>query len=421
MLKKIAGTTFSRILVAAFSFISLILNANFLGADGLGIVGLLILGITIFALISNFVGGAALVYLVPKYPLKKLLLPSYLWSLVTFGIFYMLSSFVGFVPENLRIHFLFIALLQSFTGTHVNVLAGQQRFLPFNGINLIRSFLTVSTLAYFYFIVKQQEVISFIYTLYFANIIAFLFSIYTVWSKKMDFQQKQEKKLYREILQLGFYMQFADIFQLINYRLSYYFVEFYAGLSRLGIYTAGVQLSESLWITSRSISTVQYAGISNMKERNKAIKLSLSLMKVSICITFLLLIILLALPENFYLLLLGESLGGIKEVIWYLSPGILLFSAMTILSHFFSGTGRQQINTISSALGALATLIFAYLLIPSIGIIGAAITSSISILVSFIYLFINMKKEEGVRWSSFILDKADLDKARILIKNQLKR
>src|SRR5690606_37567585 len=155
------GTTFSRILVAVFSFLSLILNANFLGADGLGIIGLFVLAATIFALVNNFVGGAALVYLVPKYPLQKLLLPSYIWSAFTFVLFYVLTAFIDLVPENIRIHFLFIALIQSFTGIHINVLAGQQRFLPFNAINLIRSTFAIAALAYFYFILREHHILSF--------------------------------------------------------------------------------------------------------------------------------------------------------------------------------------------------------------------------------------------------------------------
>ena len=421
MLRKIAGTTLSRVLVALCSFISLVLNANFLGANGLGSIGLLVLAITIFILVYNFVGGAALVYLVPKYSLKKLLLPSYAWSIVTLLLFFALSSLISIVPAYLRYHFLALAFIQSLTGSHINILAGQQRFFPFNLINLLRAVFSLAALCYFYFILQMHSLKAFIYSLYFANIISLLYSSFEVWRANAAPAPLGNKSSLREMFRLGFYMQFADIFQLMNYRLSYYFVEFYSGIARLGIFTAGVQLSESLWITSRSISTVQYAGISNMNARRKAITLSLSLMKISFAITLILLLVLLTLPERFYLFLLGDSLAGIKTVIWYLSPGILLFSAMTILAHFFSGTGRQQRNTVSSALGAAATLVFAWLLIPGMGITGAAITSSISIFVSFLYLFLMMKKEPKVEWKSFLLNKKDVEKAKSIVREQLAR
>lgn len=421
MIKKIAGTAASKILIAGISFFSLILNANFLGTDGLGTIGLIVLGITIILLLNNFVGGAALVYLTARYELKRLLIPSYLWAGLTFVFFLALTNWVNIVPEKYRMHVLFLALILSLSTVHLNILAGQERFKAFNFLQLSQAILSIISLLYFFILLEKQEVLSFIYSLYIAYGFTFLLSILAISNSPITDKSYSGQNLQKDLFKYGSYIQLADILQLMNYRLSYYFVEYYSGLGSLGKYTAGVQLSEGLWITGRSISTVQYASISNMTDHTKASQLSLNLMKVSFIITLVLLSILLILPESFYTFILGEDFVGVKQVMWFLSPGILLFSAMTILAHYFSGSGRQHKNTISSAFGLIVTIVFAWLLIPNLGIVGAAITSSLSIGASFLYLFIQMKKEPSVNWKSFLLNRQDRQQIKNLLEEQLKK
>lgn len=68
------------------------------------------------------------------------------------------------------------------------------------------------------------------------------------------------------MLTYGFAIQIANFAQLLNYRLSYYIIEFCSGRKALGVFDLGTKLSEAVWILPKSMATVQYARISNSKE-----------------------------------------------------------------------------------------------------------------------------------------------------------
>jgi len=61
MLKNILSTITTRILVALLTLIMVLVNARYLGAEKVGTIGLIILAIAILQLVSNLVGGGALV------------------------------------------------------------------------------------------------------------------------------------------------------------------------------------------------------------------------------------------------------------------------------------------------------------------------------------------------------------------------
>ena len=54
------------------------------------------------------------------------------------------------------------------------------------------------------------------------------------------------------MLKYGILGQTANVFQLINYRLSYYLIDAFAGRASLGVFSAATQISEGLWIFGKS-------------------------------------------------------------------------------------------------------------------------------------------------------------------------
>jgi O-antigen/teichoic acid export membrane protein len=217
----------------------------------------------------------------------------------------------------------------------------------------------------------------------------------------------------------GAYLQLANAVQLLNYRLSYLLIDLYLGRSLLGIYNAGVQLSEGIWIFGKSFALVQYSAISNSNDLNYAIAITLKLIKAVVVITFSCLLVLILLPGKFYALIFGEEFFLIKNTILYLTPGILMLSASMILSHFFSGTGKQQHNAIASATGLAATLVSGLLLIPSLGLAGAGLTATIAYSVITIYQMVIFVKISKCNWKDFMIARDDLREIITLLRKRI--
>ena len=91
----------------------------------------------------------------------------------------------------------------------------------------------------------------------------------------------------------------------------------------------------------------------------------------------------------------------------FMSFGIIAVAVNSMLSHFFSGTGRPYINTIGSVIGLVLTLSLGLILIPSYGIYGAAITASLSYLASLIFQFIAFTAITKTTVSEYFIKKAD--------------
>jgi O-antigen/teichoic acid export membrane protein len=195
----------------------------------------------------------------------------------------------------------------------------------------------------------------------------------------------------KNLWKYGFYNQLATIAQLLSFRMSYYFLEKTWGMDKVGIYSNGVSIAESIWLITRSISLIEYSSISNSTDINYSKKLSANFHKMSLIMCLIVLIPMLVIPAQVYQFIFGAGFGKVREVIVILGPGVLAFNTVSVLGHYFSGTGKFFVNSLVSGIGLLTTIIFAILLIPHFSIFGASMATSASyftsaIIVIYFYL-----------------------------------
>lgn len=84
MIKSIFSTFTTRVFSLIISFATLILTTNYLGAEGRGYISLLTASAGLINLFSGFIGGAALVYLIPRNKSRNFVIQSailsYFWA-----------------------------------------------------------------------------------------------------------------------------------------------------------------------------------------------------------------------------------------------------------------------------------------------------------------------------------------------------
>ncbi len=408
MFKKILGTVGAKFSAALFGFIIVIINSRVLGAEGVGTISLIILSITIILLINSFVGGPALVYLTPRFPLFKLLLPSYLWAVfVAFSATAFMYRF-SLLPREYSWHIMFLAIIHSLATVNQNVLLGKEKIKQHNLLTVLQiSFLFLIVLL-FYFVANRKEIFSYILALYTGYSINFLLGLFFISDDIKISKLKQLTIVIREALRYGFYVQLANIVQLFNYRLGYYLIEFYFSRAVLGIYSVGVQLSEALWLIGRSIAMVQYSRISNTKDKKYAKNITIKFIKLSTVLTTFLIAILLLLPDKIFAFVFSKDFSGLSSVIMSLAPGIIVMSGSLMLSHYFSGIGQHWRNTIGSSIGLAVTVILGFILIPRYDVVGAGLTASASYLSSACYLWIVFSKHTHTRLRDLLMNKSDI-------------
>ena len=422
MISNILNTVFTRVGLAIFAILLLVLNSNFLGSEGVGIIGIIILEIAIFLLFTNLICGGSMIYFTPRKSIIELFLSAYVWIAFCGLIGFLLIKSFSFFQHEYIYDVLLLGILQSISITHSGILAGKEQIKRFNSISLIQVIVQFLALLYFYYIQEVATIQSFIYSTYIAYFIALLVGLAYLFRSLQGKFQFPSLTTYKTLIQYGFYIQVSNIAQLFNYRLSYFILDYFSGKATLGQFMAGVQLSEGLLLPSKSIATVQFTKIANSKHHKRAANLTLKLLKLTLLITLPLIVLLLLIPANFYTALLSDDFYTTPLVIGGMAIGILGLSGEAIMSRYFSGTGQQKHNAISTCIGLVITLIAGLTLIPQYGFMGAAITSSCSFVGMFGYMTIMLTRLSHLRLSDFLYTKRDFQffyRVARLVKNSL--
>jgi len=415
MFKRIAGT-FSNKLVATFvSFLIVVLSSRYLGASGKGQISLFIANIVMVQHIGNLVSGGSLVYLTPRMKPIILLIPSYIWSVLSSFLVVGILYVSNLVLKEFVIDLIILSTLNNLVTTNYMILLGKEQVKKYNGLTLLYAIITFLYLVYSFLIINNREVSKYIEALYISYSVVLVLSFVYLRKEFIWVRFSEFKEAINRIVKLGFTAQFSNIISFINYRFSYYVLVAKFSDSVLGVYSIGVALSEALWLMSKSIALIQYTKIVNEEDKKVSQQLTFSMAKVSFWITLIMLIGLSIVPEPFFRFVFGWEFGDAKQVIYALGFGVLSISISTTFAHYFGGIARYDINNKASIVGLIVTLSLTHILIDYFGMIGAGVSTSLAYLASGVYQYFMFRKESGFQLSMLFPNKSDLQKVKNLI------
>jgi O-antigen/teichoic acid export membrane protein len=391
MIKDILHSVFSRYISTILNFLLVVATTRLFGAEGKGEISLFILNVTLLTMLNNFVGGPSLVYLSPRRPLEKLLIPSYLWSFlsVAFGvvlIFLFDLSTVRYLP-----HLFFIGMLQAIVGTHFFVLMGRKEIVLYNWLTLLQVALNLIFLAAFFYLLQVKDITSYISALYLSSLVVLVASYLPLhgWFAGMNKNtlQSEIKPAFRELFKLGFIIQITNIIQLFNYRMVYYFIESWRaeGKKELGVYSTAIHLFDAMLIVSKSISLVQYSAVSNEADEQESRRMTHVLLKANGILLTIFILPILFIPGSLYEWVFGFNQGfdGIRSSLLWLFPGMIGLGLHGTIASYFSGRGIYKKNLFASGFGFLVLLVFSFLWIEELGMQGAAMAQSLAFVMCF--------------------------------------
>lgn len=422
MLKKILGTSATRIFNAAANFFLLWLATNYLGSAAWGLSGIILLDISLILLVADMAGNA-IVYFTPRRKVSSLLVISMAWSVmvvIALGlIFIVLQSFPDFfsiiVPNGYAVHILVLVLIASFNGFIINILLGKGNILVFNSLFVVQMVAMLLAMSYFIFVLNQRDETAFVGALYVSYLITLLLGIILIINV-LRIDSDKEKATLEEMLHFGLMTQLSSITHLLNKRLGFYFIRNISGFGAVGVYHSGTQVTEGLRIIGQSIALVQMSAISNSNDKQYAKTLTLQLLKLSVLLTFFGVLMIAFIPSSFFSRFFGKEFGDIKTVFIYLSPGVIALSANAIFSHFFSGTGIPKYNFYASIVGLLVIIPAVILLVPAFGIEGAAGATSLAYLAAVAYQWIVFQSRTQTKFRDLFLNHEDLKFIRLMLQ-----
>jgi len=178
----------------------------------------------------------------------------------------------------------------------------------------------------------------------------------------------------------------------------------YLGSSDVGIYSVSVSIAELLWYLPNSVGFIIFpkAAASGKMEMRYFTKRVFS---ITLLLTFIGAIGLALIGKYLIIFVYSISFVSAYTPLLILLPGVVLLGGAKVLSNEMAGRGYPQLNSYVSGLSFIITIVLDLLLVPPMGIIGAAYASTFSYGFSFIVtggLFIFLEKKEKSREQSFI-------------------
>ncbi|MEI8137993.1 MAG: polysaccharide biosynthesis C-terminal domain-containing protein, partial [Bacteroidota bacterium] len=245
-------------------------------------------------------------------------------------------------------------------------------------------------------------------------VIAFIFSTITVL--KLNFKETRERAFeLKPIIINGLVCQTAVLMHIFCNRYSYYLLP---SSAKVGLYSSASSLIESVLIIANGISPVLLARVANTGNTLKSSEMTLSLSKASLVFSLLTVIVIILLPEDFFIYLLGDGYIGIKRLMMLYSPGILMVSFFGIISHYFSALGKLKLILFCNSFGFIISFIFSPILIKKYDMDGAAYTVNMAYLAVGIAIGIAFFIKNKMKFTRLISFKNDVKNLKDLIASK---
>ncbi len=406
MIKKIFGTFGTRLLNALTGFVTLWFGTNFLGREAWGIGATVLVDVSLLLIAVELLSGSGLIYYTPRKSFVTLFKISYVWTflMVAFiaATFFILHTFTpaiydAFVPEGYGFHILLMVFLYSLHNFNMNVLLGKERVGTQNILFIVQFMTQIISMITYIFVFDIRNADAFVYSFITAYMTVNIFGFVCISSYFKDNQHENLIPTAKEMFSFGSMIQLSTLVTMINRRISYFVIKRFFGMSEVGVYTSGTQVSEATKLIGNSIALVQFSTISNMDDKKKAAELTVTFMKLAVILTALCMIVICLIPKAIYAWIFTPEFAETKDVLVSLSPGMVFMAANMIFSHYFSGVNLPKHNLYGSLVGLMVTIPSIFILIPKYGIVGAGVSVSLTYLATIIYQWIIFKKETKVK------------------------
>lgn len=179
-----------------------------------------------------------------------------------------------------------------------------------------------------------------------------------------------------QTLKYGFWIYLAALFQTLFGRVSFFLLVDLNSMGDGGVFSAALALTSPLTNVPWAVQAVLLPRTAALSDEDANRTTPVYFRQVTIVMLILGLVV--ALFSRPLLLLFGEEFVRGQSALLILLIGIVLAGQNTLLTTHILGRGKSQIMAIAVAVSLVASVAFNYLLIPPMGLNGAALATTAS-------------------------------------------
>ncbi|KAB8133668.1 oligosaccharide flippase family protein [Gracilibacillus oryzae] len=286
------------------------------------------------------------------------------------------------------------------------VMLGLQKILAIN-VKQIINLMTQISAVILLLLVFNLDVYGAALSSLLAGIFAVIFS-FIVLKSVIKIFSSVDLKITKDLYTKGILYALALFILNLNYKIDIVFLEYFVSSNDIGVYSVGVTLSELIWQIPSAMGMVLFSKSANSKTNAEAVSRSTRLLRMSWIPIIVCSMLFWWLSPFIINLLFGAAFSEATSIIRLLLPGIVAMVLFKLLNADLAGRGFPIFALKVYLLVLVINVILNLILIPVIGINGAAISSSISYTIgAILFTFAYIKHSSLKLLQLFILDNND--------------
>jgi len=418
----------TQVIILCAGSASNIILARWLGPEGKGIFSLAILvPWMIFWFVSLGVGVSTIYYVGQKKYSNSQIVNNSLFIaviiIVSIALLYFpsLPVIAKYLVKNVDIEFLRISFvifpIILITSYLAGVPLGLQRIKEVSTIDILKTLTSLGFIVLFVVCLKGSIRGAILATLV-SFLTGLLFAVFLVL-RISPIRIQMNLRIIRDLVGFGLKSHIGTIVQFFNYRLDMFLINLFLTSASVGIYSISVLIAELIWYIPGAISLVLFPRIASY-DVETANRFTPQVCRTTLFMTMCLSGVLLLIGRPLILIAFGKQFLPSLIPLQILLPGIIALSIAKVLSSDLTGRGKPLYATYTAAVSLVVTVVLDLILIPKLGVPGAALASSISYATAALILSAIYSRLSGNRILSFLLiRKEDFITCRNLIKSML--
>jgi O-antigen/teichoic acid export membrane protein len=233
--------------------------------------------------------------------------------------------------------------------------------------------------------------------------------ILAIWVIRKDVglpRLRFDYELFKKSLRFGFAVGMATFAGFMVYRLDQGILAYFVDEAEVGLYVVAVGLAEKLRMLPNSISMAFLPHLANnMDSRQKQVPVVFRCTMI-VSVGSMVIVGILGIPA--IILLFGMDFIGSAWPFLILLPGIAALGGSSVLSSDLLSREKPYYSTIIGWSMLVLCVVLNLILIPIMGIAGAAVTSSITYLAALVVVLFFYKRESGVSLGQMVPRVSDM-------------
>jgi O-antigen/teichoic acid export membrane protein len=225
-----------------------------------------------------------------------------------------------------------------------------------------------------------------------------------------------DRQLTAHIGRFAFLAGAASAISYLNYRADLFVVRHFEGKDGVATYSLAVYIAESVWQVSGSLALASYQRVGALS-RHEAAALTTRVMRHTVLLLAAICGALFLAADVIESVLFADKYPGVASALRFILPGVLLYGLAQSYSAFYTQQrGLPWVAALVAGLGLIVDMILAVILVPRMGVDGAALASALAYSSAIVVGLIVFVRGEHLRPGEvFVFGRADVEDYRTLV------